>query len=258
LTLKELVKEYAGKVRVVFMNMVVHPDTVQLAHQYSCAAAKQGKFLEYVNAFWEKGFGAYAASQGRDKAALGEDNILKFAAEMKLDVQKLKADATSADCKQRIDEDMAELKKFRVNGTPAFFINGFHVGGGIPKESFKQIIDEKLGIAEKSGIKAGEYYEKEIMAKGLKQFRSKRDARKAAEAGTPNSPAGPGSPGPGAGSGSAAPKPGAGSGSAAPTAGSGSAAPKPANAGSAAKPTAGSAAPKPAAPKPAGSATPNP
>ena len=173
-------KEYNGKVRVVYMNMVVHPDTVQLAHQYSCAAAKQKKFIEYKHAFWEKGFGAYAASQGRDRAALGEDNILKFAPEIGLDANKLKADANSAECKQRVDEDMAELRKFRVNGTPAFFINGKHIGGGIPKPTFKQIIDEKLQIAESSGVSGAEYYEKEIMGKGVHQFRSKRDAAKKA------------------------------------------------------------------------------
>jgi protein-disulfide isomerase len=174
-----LVKEYNGKVRVVYMNMVVHPDTVQMAHQYSCAAAKQKKFIEWKKAFWEKGFGAYAASQGRDKAALGEDNILKFSGEMGFDVNKLKADANSSECKQRVDEDQNELRKFRVNGTPAFFINGKHVGGGIPKPAFKQIIDEKLAIAEKSGVPGASYYEKEIRGKGLQQFRSKRDAAKA-------------------------------------------------------------------------------
>jgi hypothetical protein len=253
------VDEYKGKVRVVFMNMVVHPDTVQMAHQYSCAAAKQKRFVEYVHAFWEKGFGAYAQSGGRDKSGLGEENILKFTGEMKFDVQKLKADANSAECKARVDEDMAELRKFRVSGTPAFFINGQHIGGGVPKATFKQVIDEKLAIAEKSGVPGAQYYDKEIMGKGLKQFRSKRDARKeaeakkAVEAGGPQAPGtGSGSGAPGTGSGSGAPKPpGTGSGSAAPKAnvGSGSAAPKPpANVGS------GSAAPKPAQPpKPVGS-----
>ena len=54
--LHELVKEYNGKVRVVYMNLVVHPDTAQLAHQYSCAAAKQGKYVAWKDAFWQKGF----------------------------------------------------------------------------------------------------------------------------------------------------------------------------------------------------------
>jgi predicted DsbA family dithiol-disulfide isomerase len=169
------------------MNMVVHPDTVQLAHQYSCAAAKQRKFLEYKAAFWEKGFGAYAASGGKDRAALGEDNILKFAPSLGLDANKLKADANSADCKKRIEEDMTELAKFRVSGTPAFFINGKHIGGGIPKPAFKQIIDEKIAIAEASKVPGAQYYAKEIMGKGLTQFRSKRDAAKA-PGGAPTAP----------------------------------------------------------------------
>jgi predicted DsbA family dithiol-disulfide isomerase len=160
------------------MNMVVHPDTVQMAHQYTCAAAKQGKFMEYVDGFWEKGFGAYAASGGKDRAALGEDNILKFSAELGFDTQKMKADANSAECKGRVDADMAELKKFKVNGTPAFFINGKHVGGGIPKQNFKVIIEEKLAIAEKSGVSGADYYDREIMGKGVRQFRSARDSSK--------------------------------------------------------------------------------
>ena len=161
------------------MNMVVHPDAVQVAHQYGCAAAKQGKFIDYKRAFWEKGFGAYAASGGRDKASLGEGNILQFAGEIGLDAQKLKGDANSAECKQRVDEDENELRKFRVNGTPGFFINGKFVGGGIPKEAFKEIIDDKLAVAEKSGVSGAEYYEKEIMGKGAHSFKSKRDTGKA-------------------------------------------------------------------------------
>ncbi len=176
--LHELVKEYDGKVRVVYMNLVVHPDTAQLAHLYSCAAAKQGKYTAWKDAFWEKGFNAYARS--RDKTAMGEDNILKLSADAGLDVQKLQADAKSNECKQRIDEDGEELRKFRVNGTPGLFINGKFIGGAIPKPQFKQIIDEKLALAANAGVSGAEYYEKEIMGKGVHQFRSKRDGAKKA------------------------------------------------------------------------------
>jgi len=170
------------------MNMVVHPDTVQVAHLYGCAAAKQKKFMAWKDAFWEKGFGAYAASGGKDRSTLGEENILKFSADLGLDVQKLKADATGDECKQRLAADAQELQKFRVSGTPAFFINGQFVGGGIPKNAFKQIIDEKLKIAEASGVTGAEYYEKEIMGKGSKQFRSKRDAARTGGAGGAGQP----------------------------------------------------------------------
>jgi len=169
-------KEYDGKLRVVYLNFVVHPQVVQTAHLYGCAAAMQGKFAEYKNAFWEKGFDAYAASGGRDKSTMGEDNILKFSGELGLNIDKLKADAHSDACTKRLADDQNLLGKFQVHGTPGFFINGKFIGGGIPKEAFKQIIDEKLAIAEKSGVSGAEYYDKEIMGKGVHQFRSKRDA----------------------------------------------------------------------------------
>jgi protein-disulfide isomerase len=172
------VSEYGGKLRVVYMNYVVHPGSVQTAHLYGCAAAKQGKFHDYMAAFWDKGFGPYAASGGQDSSSLGEDNILAFAGGLGLDTTKLKADAKSSECSERIQSDMRELGKFKVNGTPAFFINGKFIGGGIPKEEFKKIIDERLAVAEQSGVTGGAYYDQEIMAKGLKQFRSKRDAKK--------------------------------------------------------------------------------
>jgi protein-disulfide isomerase len=159
------------------MNMVVHPDAVQMAHQYGCAAAKQKKFIEYKQAFWDKAWPPYAASGGRDQSSMGEDAILGWASGLGLDGKKLKADANSTECKERVEADEAELQKFHVNGTPGFFINGKHIAGGIPKEAFKQIIDEKLAIAEKSGVGGAEYYAREIFAKGEKKFRSKKDAK---------------------------------------------------------------------------------
>ncbi len=177
--LHELVKEYAGKVRVVYMNLVVHPDTAQLAHLYSCAAAKQGKYVAWKDAFWTKGFNVYLASQGKDRDAMGESNILTLSGELGLDVQKLKTDANGEECKKRIEEDGVELRKFRVSGTPGLFINGKFIGGAIPKEAFKQLIDEKLALVDASKVPPAEYYAKEIMGKGLHQFRSKRDAQQA-------------------------------------------------------------------------------
>ncbi len=154
------------------MNMVVHPATVQMAHQYGCAAAKQGKFMAFKDAFWEKGFAAYAASGGRDKAPLEEANILAFAPGIGLDRTRLRNDANSDACKQRVNADMTELAKFKVSGTPAFFINGKFIGGGIPKDAFKTAIDEKLKEAEATGV-TGNFYDKWIMKNGLRQFRSK-------------------------------------------------------------------------------------
>jgi protein-disulfide isomerase len=164
------VKEYDGKVRVVFKNMVVHPQVVTDAHRAGCAAAKQGKFVAYKNAFWDKAFGPYAAA--RDPSKLGVENIMALSKDVGIDTARLKADMESAECKQLIDSDMAELAKFHVNSTPAFFINGKPINGALPKDAFKKVIDERLKVAEASGAGNG-YYEKEVMGKGEKQFKSK-------------------------------------------------------------------------------------
>ena len=175
-TLDELVKDYKGKVRVVYMNLVVH-QPARPAHLASCAAAKQGKYNQFKHAFWDKGFAAYA--EAHDQSKLGEDNILAIAKGVGLDVRKLKADMASPACTERVEYDMAELAKFHVNATPTFFINGKQLGGALPKEGFQQLIDEQLKIVEASGVPAADYYAKVVLAKGEKQFRSKLDPKPA-------------------------------------------------------------------------------
>jgi len=161
----------------VFKNLVVHPQVVTRAHLAGCAAAKQGKFVAYKDAFWDKAFGPYKNSGGKDHAGFADEGILKIAGDIGLDTAKLKADMDSDECKQRLEQDAGELAKFKVNSTPTFFINGQHVGGALPIEAFKQVIDDKLKIAEASGVPGAEYYDKEIMGKGEKQFRSKMDPK---------------------------------------------------------------------------------
>lgn len=174
-TLEDLVKTYDGKVRIVYKNMVVHPQVATPAHLASCAAAKQGKYAAFKNAMWTKGFDAYAAS--RDQTKLGEENVIAIAHDVGLDIDKLKADMKSEECKQQLAADMSELEKFHVNSTPTLFVNGTHVGGALPEATFKQMIDEKLKTVESSGVSAAEYYDKEIMGKGEKKFRSKKDPK---------------------------------------------------------------------------------
>jgi len=153
------VKEYDGKVRVVFKNLVVHPQVTNV-HLAGCAAGKQGKFQKFKAVYWEKGYKA---------RKMDDANIDAIAKEVGLDMGKYATDKASEACKQMVQADQAELQKFKVNSTPTFFVNGTHVGGALPKENFKQMIDEKLKVAGGQN----DYYDKVIMATGLNQFRSK-------------------------------------------------------------------------------------
>ncbi|HEY1813441.1 MAG TPA: thioredoxin domain-containing protein [Kofleriaceae bacterium] len=174
-TLEDLMKQYKGKLRIVYKNMVVHPDVAQPAHLASCAAAKQGKYVAFKNDVWTKGFDPYAAAH--DPSKLDVTSVIAIAKGIGLDVDKLKTDMYSADCAQRIKTDMDELEKFHVNATPTLFVNGTAVQGVLPEDEFKQLIDQKLETVAKSGVKPADYYQKEIMAKGEKKFRSKKDPK---------------------------------------------------------------------------------
>jgi protein-disulfide isomerase len=161
------VKEYDGKVRVVYKNMVVHPPALP-AHLAGCAAAMQGKFIEFKDEWWEK---AYKTRK------IDDAEIQAIAKDIGLNMAKFNADRAGDACKQHLQADSTELEKFHVNATPTFFINGTYVGGALPKENFKQMIDDKLKAAEASGVPASEYYDQEIMDKGEKQFRSQMDPK---------------------------------------------------------------------------------
>jgi protein-disulfide isomerase len=174
--MSELVKEYDGKVRVVYKNLVVHPDTAMEGHLASCAAAKQGKYVAFKKAFWEKAYTPYAQSRGKEAGAMKKDNILALSKDVGLDTTKLGADMDGEECKKLVQQDMSELEVFRVGSTPTFFINGKMFAGALPKPQFKKLIDEEIAKAEKAGVQ-GDYYEQVVIAKGEKKFRSKKEPK---------------------------------------------------------------------------------
>jgi protein-disulfide isomerase len=162
-------------VRVVYKNMVVHPQVVMKGHQAGCAASKQGKFVEFRHEWWDKAYAPYAAA--RDPSKLGEENIMAIAKDLKLDTTKFKTDMDSDECKNRVNGDMQELAKWHVNSTPSFFINGQPFRWNGDPSAFKTAIDEKLKSVQASGVSCAEYYDKEVIGKGEKQFRSKKEPK---------------------------------------------------------------------------------
>jgi protein-disulfide isomerase len=172
-TLEQLVKDYQGKVRVIFKNLLVHPQQVQRAHLAGCAAGLQGKFIEWQTAWWDKAYKPYQES--RDPSKLSEEAFMAWVPTIGLDAAKLKKDMDGEQCKAIIEADANELRKFRVGSTPSFFINGHYSAGAMDVGSFKQIVDRELKIAESSGVPAAEYYDKVVMGKGEKAFKAAKN-----------------------------------------------------------------------------------
>lgn len=170
--LEQIVHDYKGKVRVVYKNMIVHPQIATQAHLAGCAAGKQGKFAQFRHVWWDKAFKPYA--DARDPSKLGMDTILAIAKDLHLDQKKFKADMDSQACKDHVQADMAELGKWHVDATPTFFINGRPFDWDGTPDSFKTSIDAELERVAASGVACPDYYQKVVMTKGEKQFRSKK------------------------------------------------------------------------------------
>ncbi len=155
----DLVKDYGGKVRVVYKNMAAHPPAMN-AHLAACAAGKQGRFAQFKGAYWAKAFRA----RKLDDATLAE-----IAKDVGLDAKKFAADKDGDACKQLVDADQAELAKFHVSTTtPSFFVNGTFLSRAPSTDDFKRLIDDKLRTA---GDRI-DFYEKVIVATGEKQFKA--------------------------------------------------------------------------------------
>lgn len=132
-TMKQLLKEYEGKVKVAFRHhpLSFHKNAMS-ASKASLAAGEQGKFWEMHDALFE------------NQRDLSDTNILKIAKDLGLNVSQFEKDWKSTKYDKQIEEDMKFARSNGATGTPAFFVNGVYVKGAKPVTYFKQLIDKLL------------------------------------------------------------------------------------------------------------------
>ncbi len=131
-------KAYPGEVRVAFKHnpLGFHPNAMPSAKAAE-AAGNQGKFWEMHDKLFEF------------NKELSEDNYVKWAGEIGLDVEKFKKDMADPQLEARIKAQQAQGIKLGARGTPAFFINGRFLSGAQPTENFKKVIDEEITKVDK-------------------------------------------------------------------------------------------------------------
>ncbi|WP_224249118.1 DsbA family protein [Hyalangium gracile] len=151
-TLTKVRETYGKDVRIVWRNQPLpFHQNAKPAAEAALAAHEQGKF-------WEMHAKLFANQKALDRASLD-----KYAQEIKLDMGKYKQAMDSGKFRAKIDADSAAGSAVGANGTPTFFINGRQLVGAQPFESFKQVIDEEIGKADKllsSGVKLENLYAK--------------------------------------------------------------------------------------------------
>jgi protein-disulfide isomerase len=163
-TVEALLAEYEGDIKVVFKNLVVHPQVATAPAQAACAANKQGKFKAMYDAIWTQGYEPYRAE--RDPSKLAAPSMEALATAIGLDMSQYARDFAA--CAESVAKDGSDFRKIGVNATPGFFINGRYLRGAQPLPRLKAVIDEELARAseriEKGEASRESYYETFVLA----------------------------------------------------------------------------------------------
>ena len=160
--------KYPNDVRIVSKYLVIHGAPAVTAGTYACAAAKQGKFVEMKTALWNR---LWRTENGRPQAQPEQiEKIDEIVASLGLDRDRLAKDVEG--CQGWLQSSQRELASVGVNATPSFFVNGRPLRER-SFEAFDKLVSEELAKANRVGIAAADYYEREIVGKGLKHVKSR-------------------------------------------------------------------------------------
>jgi protein-disulfide isomerase len=131
--IERLMKEYDGKVRLVFRHFPLdfHPFAAKAAEAAACAA-DQGKFWEMHDQMFT------------NQQKLAVEDLKGYAKSVGVDSAKFDKCLDSGEKKVLVDEDQKAGSQAGVNGTPAFFVNGIFINGAVPYEQIKQAVDREL------------------------------------------------------------------------------------------------------------------
>jgi protein-disulfide isomerase len=164
-TLKQIEEKYPQDVKKVFkQNPLAFHQDAPLAAEASLAAGAQGKFWEMKDVLFN------------NQKSLKEEDLLRYAQELGLNMEQFKADLTGRKYKEQVDRESKQAAALGATGTPAFFINGRYFAGAKPLEAFVQVIDEELSGKEVP-FKWGKNV-KEEAAKGAKKEQPAEDPNK--------------------------------------------------------------------------------
>lgn len=135
-TMHELLRRNPGKVRVFFKHFPARPGSLEPAVVFEALA------LQSAEAAWKFADLAFANQQtladgsGRGIAAI----LASLDPTLKVNAARLKKDMESPALRKRIEADVEEARRFGVEGTPTFLVNGVPVRGAAPVEEFEDLL----------------------------------------------------------------------------------------------------------------------
>lgn len=132
-TVDEVMKQYGDRVKLVFRQYPLP------FHDKAAKAAEASLCAEDQNKFW-----AFHDRLFEHQSELAVDELKAHAREVGLDGEAFDACLDGGAKAEAVAKDMAEAQQAKVNGTPAFFINGRMLSGAQPFDAFQQIIEDEL------------------------------------------------------------------------------------------------------------------
>ena len=141
-----LIREYVepGYVRIEWNDMPINGEAAHAAARAGRAAAEQGKFAEYKKAFFDEARG----TEGHPGFDI--EDFVRFAKTAGVpDMDKFRADATSDKYDKAIAEALDYAQGLGISGTPGFIVNNEFIGGALPIDDFRKVINGELYKAAK-------------------------------------------------------------------------------------------------------------
>jgi protein-disulfide isomerase len=109
--------------------------------QESLWAAQAAECADEQGAYWAYHDYIFGHQKGENQGAFAQDNLKKFAADLKLNTQTFNACVDSAKYSAVVDQESAFAENLGVQSTPAFLVNGQPVMGAQSFAAFQQLID---------------------------------------------------------------------------------------------------------------------
>ncbi len=166
-TIQQVEREYGDKVRIAYkaypLDFHSHAMVAALAAK---SAQEQGKFWEFHDLLFRQ-------------RGLDMQQLEGYAREAGLDMNRLHADLEALKWGSSVQRDMRQARRLGVTGTPAYFINGRHLGGAKPIEVMREVIDKELELAagwQAKGVVPGKIYEHAI-ANGYREVQYAKPRR---------------------------------------------------------------------------------
>jgi protein-disulfide isomerase len=129
----------SGDLRIEWRDFPVITDTSEDVARASRAAAEQGAFWEFHEAY-------YAAAEEPGERGT-EETLAGVVDELGLDAGRFDEDRAADAAAAQVERDFSEGLSIGVTSTPAFLINGQAVMGAQPLEVFEAVIDSSLEAA---------------------------------------------------------------------------------------------------------------